>query len=95
LMQLGQILGEYRDALVVGGGPVPSLALPTADPPHIGTLDIDLDLDPNRLKGGGYAALIDILERAGYQRNLEALKPFQLQRLIDLRDGAAPVSVLL
>jgi hypothetical protein len=95
LIELGQILGPYRDAAVVVGGAVPYLLLRGANPPHVGTLDVDLDLDPERLTQGGYAELVETLERAGYRRNVEGLKPFQLQRAVDLADGGAPVLVLV
>jgi hypothetical protein len=95
LIELGQILGPYRGAVVVVGGAVPYLLLREADPPHVGTLDVDLDLDPERLADGAYAELVETLERAAYRRNVEGLKPFQLQRIVDLQDGGDPVSVLV
>ena len=95
LIELGQILGPYRDAMVVVGGAVPYLMLREANPAHVGTLDIDLDLDPTRLSEGAYAVLVETLERAGYERNVDPLKPFQLQRIVDPRDGGEPISVLL
>lgn len=95
LIELGQLLGPYRDAVVVVGGAVPYLLLREADPAHVGTLDIDLDLDPERLAEGGYAELVETLERAGYQRDVEGLKPFQLRRIVDVRDGGAPIAVLV
>jgi hypothetical protein len=95
LIELGQILGPFRDAVVVVGGAVPYLLLRGADPPHVGTLDVDLDLDPERLAEGAYAELVETLERAGYRRKVEGLKPFQLQRAVDLQDGGDPVLVLV
>jgi hypothetical protein len=95
LIELGQILGSYRGAVVVVGGAVPYLLLRGADPPHVGTLDVDLDLDPERLAEGAYAELVETLTRAGYRRDVEGLKPFQLQRAIDLGDGGDPVLVLV
>ncbi len=95
LIELGQILGPYRGAVVVVGGAVPYLLLRGADPPHVGTLDVDLDLDPERLAKGAYAELVETLERAGYGRDIKELKPFQLQRAVDLVDGGAPVLVLI
>jgi hypothetical protein len=95
LIELGQILGPYRDAIVIVGGAVPYLMLPDANPTHIGTLDIDLDLDSSRLAEGAYAELVETLERAGYTRNVDPLKPFQLQRTVDPRDGGTPIPVLL
>src|SRR3990172_9522707 len=78
LVELGQVLGAHRDAIVMIGGRVPSLLLHDAEPAHIGSLDIDLDLDPEKLADHGYAALIEKLHAAGYERNVERLKPFQL-----------------
>lgn len=95
LIELGQILGPYRDAIVVVGGAVPYLMLREATPTHIGTLDIDLDLDPSRMAEGAYAELIATLERAGYERNVDPLKPFQLRRKVDPRDGGETIPVLL
>lgn len=95
LIELGQILGVYRGAVVVVGGAVPYLLLRGVDPPHVGTLDVDLDLDPERLADGAYAELIETLERAGYRRDVEGLKSFQLQRAVDLDDGGDPVLVLV
>jgi hypothetical protein len=95
LIELGQTLGPYRDAMVVVGGAVPYLMLRDATPAHIGTLDIDLDLDPSRLTEGAYAELVETLERAGYERNVGPLKPFQLRRIVDPRDGGEPIPVLV
>jgi len=95
LIELGQILGPFRDAIVVVGGAVPYLMLRDAAPAHIGTLDIDLDLNPDRLADGAYADLVETLERAGYERDVDDLKPFQLRRTVDPRDGGMPILVLL
>src|ERR1019366_4468743 len=95
LIELGQILGPYRDSIVVIGGAVPYLMLRDATPAHIGTLDIDLDLDPSRLAEGAYAELVETLERAGYERDVDPLKPFQLRRTVTPRDGGEPIPVLL
>jgi hypothetical protein len=46
LVELGQVLGAWRDKFVIVGGAVPLLLFGDANPRHIGTLDIDLDLDP-------------------------------------------------
>jgi hypothetical protein len=95
LLELGQVLGAHRDAIVVIGGTVPSLLLPDAKPGHIGTLDIDLDLDTDKLASGAYQELIEKLDAAGYERNVEGLKPFQIRRTVDLRDGGEPVAVIV
>ncbi len=95
LIELGQILGPYRDSIVVIGGVVPYLMLRDAVPAHIGTLDIDLDLDPSRLAEGAYADLVETLERAGYERGLDPLKPFQMRRTVTPQDGGENIPVLL
>ena len=95
LLEIGQVLGTHRDAIVVIGGSVPALLLPGANPGHIGSLDIDLDLDTEKLAAHGYAELIEKLDAAGFQRNVEGLKPFQLRRTVDLNDGAAPIAVVV
>jgi hypothetical protein len=45
LIELVQLLGEFRDHVVVVGGLVPGLLFRESADPHIGTLDIDLALD--------------------------------------------------
>jgi len=93
LVELGQVLGAHRDAIVVIGGAVPSL-LPGGRG-HIGTLDIDLDLDPEKLTDHGYAEIVEKLLAAGYEHGVAGLKPFQLRRTVDLKDGGSPVAVLV
>lgn len=49
LVELVQLLGEFRDQIVVVGGWVPVLLFADAREAHVGTLDIDLALDFQRL----------------------------------------------
>jgi len=93
LVELGQVLGAHRDAIVVIGGAVPSLLMKGQG--HIGTLDIDLDLNPEKLADHGYADLVEKLLAADYERGLEGMKPFQIRRTVDLRDGGTPVAVIV
>ena len=95
LIEIGQVLGAHKDAVVVIGGSVPSLLLPNVQPAHIGSLDIDLNLDTEKLADHGYAELVEKLEQKGYLRNVEGLKPFQLKRTVDPEDGGAPVAVIV
>ena len=69
LIELGQVLGAWRDKFVIVGGAVPWLLLGEACPKHIGTLDIDLDLNPAALVAGQYATLVEALEKQGYERS--------------------------
>lgn len=94
LIELGQALGAYRGKFVVVGGAVPWLLLPDAQPAHVGTLDIDLDLDPDALVDGEYAAFVETLEKAGYERGVDGLKKFQLRRVVSV-DDAEPIAVIV
>lgn len=94
LVEIGQILGAYRDCFVIIGGSVPALALPNADPMHIGTTDVDLGLDPEALSDGQYAGLVEALEKRGYVRSLDGMKRFQLRKAVALDDGP-PVAVIV
>jgi hypothetical protein len=93
LVEIGQVLGSYRSKFVVIGGAVPWLLLTGTEPPHIGTLDIDLNLNPEALGEGEYASLVSLLEAKGYERG-DDLRPFQLRRRVDTGE-VGTVSVLV
>ena len=80
LIELGQLLGTHRGRFVLVGGSVPAVLLRDAQPPHIGTRDIDLELNPDALSEGQYAQLVESLVSHGYERGEPGLKPFQLRR---------------
>lgn len=94
LLEIGQVLGAYRDRFVVIGGSVPWLLFPHAVPSHVGTLDIDLGLDAQALGDGDYKALVELLEAAGYQRAAANMKWFQMRRTVRFGDRA-PVAVIV
>src|SRR5687767_4467543 len=87
LIELVQVCGGLSRGFVVVGGSVPWLLLDAGEPPHVGTIDIDLDLDPEALSEGRYASLIEQLVKRGYQRGQEGLKPFQLRRSVPIDEG--------
>ena len=94
LIELGQVLGAYHGKFVVVGGAVPWLLLPDAQPAHVGTLDIDLELDPDALADGEYAAFVETLVKAGYERGVDGLRKFQLRRVVSV-DDAEPIAVIV
>ena len=94
LLEIGQVLGAYRDRFVVIGGAVPWLLFPNADPAHVGTLDIDLSLDARALGNGDYKDLVNSLEAAGYRRAAQDMKWFQLRRTVQLGNHE-PVAVIV
>jgi hypothetical protein len=94
LLEIGQILGAYLDRFVIIGGSVPWLLFPKAEPAHVGTLDIDLSLDPHALGDGDYKHLVESLEAKGYQRAAQGMRPFQLRRVVQF-DEHGPVTVII
>ena len=88
ILELWQILGAYRDAMVLVGGWVPELLLPQAKPPHTGSIDVDLLLNPKPLREGHYAELLKAIQARGYRRT----KPFRFAKDIVVDDGG-PINV--
>ena len=91
LIDLGQVLGEFRDCIVVVGGWVPDLLLPEAEEAHIGSIDVDLALGAVQLRGGRYAELLKLLFDT--QRYHQGRQPFQMVTTVKLEDGGPPISV--
>ena len=94
LVEIGQVLGSYRDKFAVIGGAVPWLLLTESDMAHIGTLDVDLSLDAEALGDGEYAQLVESLLSRGY-RQPENRRRFQLVRTVPARDGGADIDVIV
>jgi hypothetical protein len=98
LLEIGQILGSYKGKFVVVGGLIPWLLQNDEDMPHVGTLDIDLGLDPSVLADGEYASLIELLKGHGYRQRDDLnpnLKRFQLVRELPQEDGSSPIEVVV
>jgi len=65
LVDVGQVLASFGDAIVVVGGWVPDLLLPAHASAHIGSIDVDLALDAAKLADGRYAELLKLLLDTG------------------------------
>jgi hypothetical protein len=77
LAELMTILGSYRDSLVLIGGWVPYLILqeyqePGLDFGHVGSIDIDLLIDPNIAQSEQYATIVGMLVDRGYTLDPQA-----------------------
>jgi len=92
LVDLGQVLGSwFGDSIVVVGGWVPDLLLPEVDEPHIGSIDVDLALDADKLGDGRYAQIVKLLlDTERYEKTDE---PFKLRARVDLGDGQPAIVV--
>jgi predicted nucleotidyltransferase len=91
LVDLGQVLASFRDCLVVVGGWVPNLLISEVDEVHVGSIDVDLALDAEKLSDGRYAELLKMLFDT--RRYRPGAKSFQLITNVDLGDGSDPIQV--
>jgi predicted nucleotidyltransferase len=91
LVDVGQVLASFRDCLVVVGGWVPDLLISDAEEAHVGSIDVDLALDAEKLNDGRYAELLKLL--IDTRRYRAGAKSFQLLTDVDLEDGSPPVQV--
>lgn len=91
LIDVGQVLASFADRLVVVGGWTPDLLLTDAEPKHVGSMDVDIALDAEKLNDGSYADLIQLLLDTNRYRRGE--KDFQFVVDVDLGDGETPVQV--
>ena len=76
LLELMTMLASYREALVLVGGWVPYLLLernprPGAPFAHVGSIDIDVAVDPAKISAEHYATILTLLEGRGYQPVLD------------------------
>lgn len=94
LVEIGQILGSFRGKFAVIGGAVPGLLLDQAEMPHIGTVDVDLVLDPSALADGEYVGLVEALRAHGYRQRRD-LRRFQLVRTVPAWDDGPDIDVMI
>lgn len=81
LIELMQMLGAYRESMVLVGGWVPFYLF---GPEHIGSTDIDIALDRERITDDVYATIRDLLESRGYR---EGTQPYTFLRDVPMEDG--------
>lgn len=85
LVELVQLLGEFRDHMVIVGGWVPVLLVTEATATHPGTLDIDLALDFARIPEDTYTTMLRHLTSRGYRQDEK--QPFRFFRTVALAGG--------
>ena len=91
LLELVRLLGEYRDDIVVVGGWVPELILPSYPNRHVGTIDVDLALNHASLQEAGYETIRRLLLKRGYAPHEQ--QPFIFFRTIAIEGKAIRVEV--
>lgn len=90
LVELTHLLGEYRDNIVLIGGWVPDLLFPNVDPPHVGSMDIDLALDHTKITEAGYETIAKLMTERGYRPGDQ---PYKFYRTIESSGTRVEVEV--
>jgi len=83
IVEVITILGEYRDNIVLIGGNVPPLLIPSAKDKHPGSLDVDLALDFKNITSSAYKTIVKTLRSRGYYQDGE--QPFIFYRDINIK----------
>jgi hypothetical protein len=90
LIELMQLLGEYRDNIVLIGGWVPEFIISEKEEPFVGSLDVDLALDQRKISEEGYKTIQELLFERGYEQGRQ---PFIFHRKFMFRDQEVSVQV--
>lgn len=96
LIEIMTALGKFRKNIAVVGGNVPLLLIPSGEPKHPGTLDVDLALDFKHISSNEYETILRILEKRGYYQKPDG-PPFRFYRDIKVSSGSIktiPVDLL-
>jgi hypothetical protein len=84
MLELWTLLGAYRDALTLVGGSAPPLLIgETPDDPYVGTLDVDVVIDPLGVPDQTYRSIAERLHERGY---VQGSQPFRWFRTVEI-DG--------
>lgn len=81
LFEVAEILEEF-DGAVVAGGTVPFLLIPQEIEPHEGTVDVDVVIDPAKLRGESEVTLHEELVRRLFEQDVE--RPFKYWKRVDV-----------
>jgi hypothetical protein len=81
LAEMATALAAYRDSLVPIGGWAPYFLLDAfgdhaSDFRHVGSIDIDGVIDPDRVDAERYATIVELLLARGYMPTAESLYQF-------------------
>ncbi|MGC9385061.1 MAG: hypothetical protein ACP5D6_10715 [Kosmotogaceae bacterium] len=66
LLEIAHLLQIYSDGFVVVGGSVPDLILKNPPESHIGSIDVDIALDQNKIPETDYRTIQSLLVERGY-----------------------------
>lgn len=86
IVEVMTILGSYRDKIVLIGGWVPYFILDKQGKDHIGSIDIDLALDFQKISDESYRSILQLLKKRGY---MQGNQPFIFNRNIKTENGTS------
>jgi len=84
LVELMTILGEFRDNIVLVGGWIPYFLMEKNRHEHVGSLDIDIALDFQKISSDTYNTILQLLKSKGYEKGKQ---PFIFYRTIPTENG--------
>lgn len=91
MLELWTILSGFTDAMtIVGGSAPPLLTGHRADDPYVGTLDVDLVVDPIGIPDEVYRTIADTLRGRDY---VQLVQPFQWLRSVTIDGRSIDVEV--
>jgi hypothetical protein len=92
LVELVHLLGEYKDDIVLIGGWVPEVLLPHYTNPHVGSMDVDIALNHQKIQEEGYKRIEALLLQRGFRQGEQ---PFIFIRTVKVDDKEINVEVNL
>lgn len=95
ILELMSILGAYRNALVLVGGWAPYFLLDRFGKTdsgfqHVGSIDIDIVVNPHVVSKEEYATIVELMEKRGYTQRVDSkgrLQPYIFEREVILPSG--------
>jgi hypothetical protein len=91
LREVCALLAEHGDDAVLIGGWVPDVRFPTARPPHIGSIDVDMLL---RLRREQQGAVVALLLKNGFRQGEHRYQFFKDVRIANGRTNVARLDLL-
>ncbi|HAF49331.1 MAG TPA: hypothetical protein DCL08_08880 [Anaerolineaceae bacterium] len=90
LLEIAHLLQIYSDGFVVVGGSVPDLILKNPPESHIGSIDVDIALDQNKIPETDYQTIKSLLIERGYSTEDQ---PFTFSREVVVEGQQMKVKV--
>jgi hypothetical protein len=85
-VEIVTVLGEFRDNIVLVGGNVPPLLIPSAKENHPGSLDVDIALNFKNISSTAYKTIVKTLKSRNYYQK-KGEQPFIFYRDIEIESG--------